>query len=100
MTLTTPGPEFATLPPCADRQLRPDGSVEAVRHSVDGEALPRVLESGLRFAPAAVVPHQPVRARTSRQNPAGFDPLWHGQVLKPVHLNNGERSGAVTALSG
>ena len=39
----------------------------------------------------------PVRARTSRQNPYGFDPLWHGRVLKPGFLYNGDHSTAVTA---
>ena len=46
---------------------------ETVKRSA-GEPVAIELESDLRFAPAAVVPHLLARARTSRRNPEGFDP--------------------------
>ena len=48
------------------------------------------------FAPAAVVPHNPERARTFRQNPEGFNPSWHRRILKPDHVCNVGRSNGGT----
>jgi hypothetical protein len=57
---------------------------------------PRVI-GAKRFAPAPVVPHNPARARTFRQNPKDstepeIQPLWHRRILKPVHVCNVGRS--------
>ena len=56
------------------------------------------MESGLRFAPAAVVPRHLVRARTSRLNPEGFDPYRRTDSSGPLHrLNGATRTGDTRA---